>query len=128
MDINCFCFLTRADPVCAIGQSNENPVAESRKCNTYFSKAIFFKRLDNLTVQVKSERINTTDYCLCNNCKPMKTEEDSVCCQEIKVFQERFQGMIWVMKYLNVIYNLTDLCCICSHPLVKSILDKEILR
>ena len=60
----------------------------------------------------------------------MKTEEESVCCREIKIIQERFQGVLETKISNHIIIKIyfTDLDCICSHPLVKSILDKEMLR
>ena len=33
----------------------------------------------------KTSRINNTDYCKCNHCKPMKTSVESVCCTEKKI-------------------------------------------
>ena len=51
--------------------------------------------LANSPVLVQSTRINTTDYCLCNNCQPMPTAAESVCCQEIPHIQGKFKGTLY---------------------------------
>ena len=39
-------------------------------------------------------RINSTDYCVCKKCKPMKSAEESVCCKERKISPHIMAGKI----------------------------------
>ena len=32
-----------------------------------------------------ASRINNCDHCICCNCKPMPTSEESICCKEMKI-------------------------------------------
>ena len=88
-----FC-ITRADPVCEKGCENDHPAAESRMTIKDISKQIKIIFLDNSPVLVQTTRINSTDYCLCNNCQPMPTAAESVCCQEIPYIQGKFKGKL----------------------------------
>jgi len=56
-------------------------------------------------------RVDSVDHCKCGLCKPMPSVEESICCTEVKINQELMIGLE----------------CICNHPLVTSILDRQIL-
>ena len=37
-------------------------------------------------------RAGSTWYCKCCNCKPMVTNEESVCCKEVRMSQDHLAG------------------------------------
>ena len=70
----------------------------------------------------------STEYCKCGNCKVLPTREENVCCKEIKHCPHLLKGKICFMIFHSPMPHFSDMKCICDHPLVSSILNKEILR
>ena len=46
-------------------------------------------------------RINSIKHCKCRECKPMPSEDESVCCREVKINKECMRG-----KTLNALFNI----------------------
>ena len=65
---------------------------------------------DELNSTAGNSRIGTTDWCTCGNCRPMGTDNESICCQEA-VPGDFFNGD-------NCILNHEDFIAICGNSAV----------
>ena len=45
-----------------------------------------------------ASRINNCDHCICCNCKPMPTSEESICCKEMKIGLHIMTGTYQILK------------------------------
>ena len=57
----------------------------------------------------------------------MVTNEESVCCKEVRMGQNHLAGAVCNLYEVFFKIQVAGLECICNHPLVTSILDKQIL-
>ena len=68
----------------------------------------FISILVDLTVDGPTPRANSTWYCRCSKCEPMEREEESVCCQEVRMNPELLLGKsrLVLLVYISKIFFL----------------------
>ena len=67
-----------------------------------------FTILSGLAADGPIPRANTTWYCKCSKCKLMEMEEESVCCQEVRMNPELLLGKsrLVLLVYISKIFFL----------------------
>ena len=60
-------------------------------------------------------------WCLCSNCAPMDTEQESVCCQE-------FVRCQFLLEEITESEDDTDVVCVVDHPSFEPHMDSGVLE
>ena len=99
--------LSRADPKCDETEMVASRNRNSSKINTpgnilfVYYDCISDWYLSGASPPPEMSRINSIQHCKCRKCKPMPSEDESVCCREVKINKECMRG-----KTLNALFNI----------------------